>query len=286
VPGERLNRYISSAAGVSRRTADELVRKGRVTVDGMETRDPGTLVDPGTAEVRLDGNTLIPAEEPKVFIMFFKPDGVVTTMREKEGRKTVADFVDELPARVFPVGRLDYHTTGLLLLTNDGELSYKITHPRFGVEKTYIAKVQGVPHPSRLAVLRRGLPIDGVMTNPAYVRQLEARGGKAWISIRIAEGRHHQVRKMFEAIGHRVMKLRRTAIGSLELSGVEPGQWRPLTGKEVRDLKAYVASREQEAAAAPPPPAATDRRPAALRGRRGSHGKGKARTRRPDRRRS
>jgi 23S rRNA pseudouridine2605 synthase len=284
MPDERLNRYISRAAGVSRRTADELVRKGRVTVNGMETRDPGALVDTGTAEVRLDGNTLIPAEETKVFIMFFKPDGVVTTMRDKEGRKTVADFVDELPDRVFPVGRLDYHTTGLLLLTNDGELSYKITHPRFGVEKTYIAKVQGVPHPSRLAVLRRGLPIDGVMTNPARVRLLEARGDKAWISIRIAEGRHHQVRKMFEAIGHRVMKLRRTAIGNLELSGVEPGQRRTLTGKEVRDLRDYVASQEREAAAAPPPPAVTERRAAAVRGRRG--GRGKDRSRRPARPRS
>lgn len=260
MPDERLNRYISQAAGVSRRTADELIRKGRVTVGGIETRDPGTPVDPGTAEVRLDGNALVPAEEPPVHIMFFKPDGVVTTMRDKEGRRTVADFFDELPARVFPVGRLDYHTTGLLLLTNDGELSYRITHPRFGVEKSYIAKIQGVPHPSRLAVLRRGLLIDRVMTNPAYVRQIEARGDKAWILIRIAEGRHQQVRKMFEAIGHRVMKLRRTAIGPLELTGVEPGQWRHMTGKEVRDLRAYVAAQEKKAAAAPKPPAAASRR--------------------------
>src|SRR5512134_3073667 len=234
--GERLNRYISLAASVSRRTADELIRNGRVTVGGRLTRDPGAFLDPAKDDVRLDGNTLVPVREEKIYVMAYKPDNVVTTMKDKEGRKTAASLVGDLSARVFPVGRLDYHTTGLLLFTNDGDLAFRLTHPKFGVEKTYLAKVMGVPTPGRLGILRRGLPIDGEMTNPAQVKFLESREGKAWISIRIAEGRYHQVRKMFDAIGHRVMKLRRTAIGNLELADVEPGAWRYLTGKEVREL--------------------------------------------------
>jgi pseudouridine synthase len=263
---ERLNRYPSQAASVSRRTADELIRAGRVVVDGAVVLEPGVQIDPGLAQVRLDGNTLVPVPEEKVYVMLFKPDNVVTTMHDKEGRKTVASLVSEIPERVVPVGRLDYHTTGLLLLTNDGELAYRLTHPRFGIEKTYVAKLQGVPHHSKLNVLRRGLPIDGVMTHPAQVSFLEAAEGKSWVSIRIAEGRYHQVRRMFEAIGHRVMKLRRTHIGPLSLEGVEPGQWRYLTGKEVREIKSYVERKEAEAQGAPmakaagPPHGSGDRR--------------------------
>jgi len=244
---ERLNRYISRAAGVSRRTADEMIRMGRVTVGGRQATDPGTLFDPGRKDVRIDGNAVVASEDEKIYVMSYKPDNVVTTMKDKEGRKTAASLVGDLSARVFPVGRLDYHTTGLLLFTNDGDLAYRLTHPKFGVEKTYLAKVMGVPTPGRLGILRRGLPIDGEMTNPAQVKFVEAREGKAWVSIRIAEGRYHQVRKMFDAIGHRVMKLRRTAIGDLELADVEPGAWRYLTGKEVRELVAYVAEKEREA---------------------------------------
>ncbi len=247
MPEERLNRYISRAAGVSRRTADEMIRKGRVTVGGRQATDPGTLFDPSRRDVRVDGNAIVAADDEKIYVMAYKPDNVVTTMRDKEGRRTAASLVGDLSARVFPVGRLDYHTTGLLLFTNDGDLAYKLTHPRFGVEKTYLAKVMGVPTPGRLGVLRRGLPIDGEMTNPAQVTFIESREGKSWISIRIAEGRYHQVRKMFDAIGHRVMKLRRTAIGPLELSDLEPGGWRNLTGKEVRELFAYVEEKAREA---------------------------------------
>ncbi len=253
MPTDRLNRYLSRAAGVSRRTADEMIRKGRVTVAGKPALEPGALLDPSQSELRIDGNRILDLEEEKIYLLAYKPDSVVTTMKDKEGRKTVASLVGDLSSRVFPVGRLDYHTTGLLLFTNDGELAFKLTHPRFGVEKTYIAKVQGLPTQGRLGVLRKGLPIDGVMTNPAKVNFQESREGKAWISIRIAEGRHHQVRKMFEAIGHRVMKLRRVAIGPQELTNVEPGEWRYLTGKEVRELFAYVEEKEQEAERSPKP---------------------------------
>jgi pseudouridine synthase len=249
---ERLNRYISLAASVSRRTADELVRNGRVTVARQVILDPGAFLDPEKDEVRLDGNTLVPLREEKIYLMAYKPDNVVSTMKDKEGRQTVASLVGDLAARVYPVGRLDYHTTGLILFTNDGELAFKLTHPKFGVEKTYVAKLMGAPPPAALKILRRGLPIDGVMTNPAEVSFLDKREGKSWIAIRIAEGRYHQVRKMFEAIGHKVMKLRRVAIGPLDLAGVEPGEWRYLSGKEVRELKAYVERKEHEPRATPP----------------------------------
>lgn len=249
---ERLNRYISLAASVSRRTADDLIRNGRVAVSGRSVLDPGAFLDPETDEVRLDGNTLVPVREEKIYLMAYKPDNVVSTMKDKEGRQTVASLVGDLAARVFPVGRLDYHTTGLILFTNDGDLAFKLTHPRFGVEKTYVAKLMGAPPPAALKILRRGLPIDGVMTNPAQVDFLDKREGKSWVAIRIAEGRYHQVRKMFEAIGYKVMKLRRVAIGPIELAGVEPGEWRYLTGKEVRELKAYVDRKEHEPRTAPP----------------------------------
>ncbi|GAB4368291.1 MAG: pseudouridine synthase [Deltaproteobacteria bacterium] len=245
---ERLNRYLSRAAGVSRRTADEMIRRGRVTLDGKPVREPGTLFDADRGAIRVDGNLLVAVPEEKLYVMAYKPDKVVTTMKDKEGRSTAAALVGELSSRVYPVGRLDYHTTGLLLFTNDGELAYRLTHPKFGVEKTYIAKVRGVPTPGKLGLLRKGIPIDGVPTNPAKVNVLEAREGKSWISIRIAEGRHHQVRKMFDAIGHRVMKLRRVAVGPLELKDLEPGEWRHLTGREVRELLSYVDRKEKETA--------------------------------------
>ncbi len=248
--GDRLNRFLSLAAGVSRRTADEMIRSGRVTVGGRPEVDPGAFLRPDS-EVRLDGNRLVAVPEEKIYIMAYKPDNVVSTMKDKEGRETVASLVGELSSRVFPVGRLDYHTTGLILLTNDGDLAYRITHPRYGVEKTYVAKLAGTPPPAALKLLRKGIPIEGVMTNPAEVRILEQREGKSWVAIRIAEGRYHQVRKMFGAVGFRVMKLRRSAIGPLELSGVEPGDWRYLTAKELRDLKAYVDAKEREPRTAP-----------------------------------
>jgi 23S rRNA pseudouridine2605 synthase len=254
MPTERLNRYISLASGVSRRVADEMVRNGRVTVGGIPVLDPGTLWDPSSQEVRLDGRTLVPVQEEKIYIMLYKPDNVVTTMKDREGRKTAPAMIGELSSRVFPVGRLDFHTTGLLLLTNDGELAYRLTHPRFGVEKTYVAKLMSVPRPAELNVLRRGLPIDGKMTTPAQVSFLEKKGGKAWVSLRIAEGRYHQVRKMFEAIGHRVTKLRRVGVGTLELTGIEPGEWRYVTAKEVRELNEYMDRRAQEVAGQGPPP--------------------------------
>jgi pseudouridine synthase len=250
---QRLNRYISLAASVSRRVADEMVRNGRVTVGGVPVLDPGMLWDPSTQEVRLDGRTLVPVQEEKIYIMLYKPDNVVTTMKDREGRKTAPSLIGELSSRVFPVGRLDFHTTGLLLLTNDGEFAYRLTHPRFGVEKTYIAKLQSVPRPAELNVLRRGVAIEGKMTTPAQINFIEKKAGKAWVMMRIAEGRYHQVRKMFEAIGHRVTKLRRVAIGSLELSGIEPGEWRYLTSKEVEGLNGYMDRRAVEVAGRKPP---------------------------------
>ncbi len=248
MPSEHLNRHIALAAGVSRRAADAMIRSGRVSVSGVPVLDPGALFDPSREEARIDGRSLVPLREERIYIMLHKPDNVVTTMADKEGRKTVAQLVGDLATRVFPVGRLDYHTTGLLLLTNDGEMAYRITHPRFRIEKTYIAKVQGTPDKAGLRNLRDGIVIDGEMTNPAWVKIHAQREGKTWVEIRIAEGRYHQVRKMFDFIGTRVTKLRRTAIGPLQLADVEPGEWRYLTGQEVRELSAYIEKRAAEAA--------------------------------------
>jgi pseudouridine synthase len=251
---QRLNRYVSLAAAVSRRTADEMIRAGRVTLRGVVVTDPGTIFDDRTQEVRIDGGTVVPIAEEKIYILLNKPDKVVTTMHDKEGRVTVASLVGEISSRVFPVGRLDFHTTGILLLTNDGELAWKLTHPRFGVEKTYVAKVQGVPDRKAITRLRKGILVDGEMTNPADVRIAESRGDKTWVVMTIAEGRYHQVRKMFDAVGHRVMKLRRVAVGPIRLGAEDTGEWRFLTPQEIRDLFAYVEEREREAAKFKLPP--------------------------------
>jgi len=253
--GVRLQKVLAQAGVASRRAAEELIDQGRVEVDGRIVVEQGLRVDPENAVVRVDGVRVV-VQKDLVYLAMNKPRGWQCTMSDDLGRPCVGDIVSERVQsgqRLFHVGRLDADTEGLLLFTNDGDFAYRLTHPKFGIEKTYIAKIKDIPTQGRLGVLRRGLQIDGVMTNPAKVNFLEAREGKAWISIRIAEGRHHQVRKMFEAIGHRVMKLRRVAIGPQELLNVEPGDWRYLTGKEVRTLFAYVEQKEREAANAPKP---------------------------------
>lgn len=241
----RINKYLAQAAGISKRKADAAILEGRVSLNERIIFVPGTLVDPEKERIRLDGK-LISFIDEKVYILLNKPRGVLTTMADPRGRKTVADIVDNVYPRVFPVGRLDYNTSGLLILTNDGELSNLLTHPRYEIEKVYLAKVKGVPSKSKLGLLRKGIEIDGRRTAPGFFSLSEVRKDKAWIVVKISEGRYRQIRKMFAKVGHPVLNLRRIGFASLILQDMPPGAWRYLTKREITSLRKYVAEKMGE----------------------------------------
>lgn len=225
----RLNAWLARTGVASRRGADELIKAGRVTVNG----EPGQLNTFVAANdvVRLDGQTL--ERQRLAYVLLNKPAGVVTTARDPQGRPTVVGLVAHA-SRVVPVGRLDAETTGALLLTNDGALAHRLAHPRYGVEKVYVAQVEGRPSDETLARLASGVTLDDGPTAPATVRRL----GPATVELAIHEGRNRQVRRMFDAVGHRVRALYRSGYGPLTLDGLEPGAWRELEPAEVERLRA------------------------------------------------
>ena len=231
----RLNKYIASAGICSRRKADELIAAGNVRINGSVMREMGYDVQEGD-QVSVNGRP-IEASEKKVYLALNKPLGCVTSMDDDRDRSTVADLVKDIPQRVFPVGRLDYNTTGLLLMTNDGDLAYRLTHPKHEIGKTYVALVSGVISDVRLNRLRRGVDIGGFVTSPAKVRVLKQNPHSTVVEITIHEGKNRQVRKMFNAVGNKVMKLERTAIGDIRLGHQLPGHWRKLTRQEIDYLK-------------------------------------------------
>jgi 23S rRNA pseudouridine2605 synthase len=226
----RLARYLAHSGAASRRAAEKLIAAGRVTVRGEVVRDPARDVDE-SSQVALDGEPLAP--EPREVYALHKPPGVVSTARDTHGRHTVIEFVPS-ERRLYPVGRLDADTTGLILLTNDGDLANQLTHPSFEVEKTYRATVEpkAVPE-AALRQLREGVELEDGETAPAHVRQLEP----GVLEIKIREGRKRQVRRMFEAVGHRVTALERTAFGPLRLEKLPEGEFRRLTPAEVERLR-------------------------------------------------
>jgi 23S rRNA pseudouridine2605 synthase len=234
--GERLQKVLARAGFGSRRACEELIDAGRVTVNG-EVATLGRRIDPAADRIEVDG-VAVPSAPGLVYYLLNKPPGVVTTASDPQGRPTVVDLVPGSP-RVFPVGRLDFHTEGLLLLTNDGELANGLAHPRRGVEKEYLAEVEGIPGRAALRRLRDGVMLDDGPTAPARVRLVQPQAGGAALEIVIHEGRNRQVRRMCEAVGHPVRRLVRTRIGPLTDRRLAPGAWRALTLAEVRDL--YIA---------------------------------------------
>jgi 23S rRNA pseudouridine2605 synthase len=231
--GERLQKVLARAGYGSRRVCDDLVGQGRVTVNG-EQAVPGRRVDAAVDVIAVDG-VRVAARDDLVYYLLNKPAGYVSTASDPEGRATVIELVPDEP-RVFPVGRLDFETEGLLVLTNDGDLTQLLTHPSHGVGKTYLAEVDGVPTPGELRALRTGVDLDDGPTAPASVALVQERGTDAAIELTIHEGRNRQVRRMCEAIGHPVRRLVRTRIGPLADGKLPPGAWRPLTPQEVRAL--------------------------------------------------
>lgn len=239
----RLQKLLSAAGVASRRAAEQLIADGRVTVNGRTVREPGARADPASDHVRVDGRR-IARQVRRRYLLVHKPRGYVTTRSDPHRRKTVLDLIPHVREYVYPVGRLDYDSEGLLLLTNDGALAAVLTHPRHGVTREYEATVRGVPSAARLRRLASGVEIDGRPTAPAEARMLRGgtsgRSGEALVRIVIREGRNRQVRRMFDAIGHPVRRLRRTRLGPISLRGLRPGAARELTLAEVGALRRAV----------------------------------------------
>jgi pseudouridine synthase len=233
---ERLNKVISRAGVASRRAADQLIEAGRVRVNGRIIRELGTRVDPKNDSVAVDGKAIPPIPTVHTYLMLHKPKGYVTTMSDPEGRRTIADLLEEVRPRVYPVGRLDYDSEGLLLLVDDGDLGSKLMHPSHEVDKIYMVKVKGTPDQIALNRLRKGIRLDDRPTRPATI-SMKKRGDNSWLEVTIREGRRRQIRRMFLAVGHRVLKLRRVAYGGLRLGDLPIGALRHLTAKEVGQLR-------------------------------------------------
>lgn len=251
---ERLQKIIASAGIASRRHAEQMIEQGRVSVNGQIVSELGSKADAERDHIRVDGK-LLHGPERHVYVVVNKPKGYVTTVTDPEGRPTIMDLVPRVRTRVYPVGRLDYNSEGLLLLTNDGELAQKLTHASSHLPKTYVVKVSGQPGEEAIERLRRGIvlspePRPGktsrrdekpVKTAPAKIRQIRE-GDNPWYEVTLIEGRNRQIRRMFEQVGHHVEKIRRVKYGPLELD-VEPGKYRELTRQEVERLKAAVRER-------------------------------------------
>jgi 23S rRNA pseudouridine2605 synthase len=260
----RLQKILAMAGVASRRAAEELIRQGRVSVNGRTVLELGTKADPARDEVRVDGSRLKGPEQLR-YLLLHKPAGVVTTRSDPGRRPTVMHLLAGVREYVYPVGRLDYDSEGLLLLTNDGDLAARLTHPRHGVEREYHAWVLGVPDERDLERLRRGVPIDGRRTQPADVAIVHMGRGKratqTMLAVVLREGRNRQVRKMFEAVGHPVDSLTRVRFGPLTDSRLKPGQFRDLTPEEVRRLKKAAQSGAPAAADTTRPTRSTGRGP-------------------------
>jgi len=235
---QRLQKVLAQAGIASRRVAETLITQGRVSVNGATVTTLGTKADPSRDDIRVDGRRL-PSAERKRYILLNKPVGFVTTRSDPQRRPTVIDAVAKVREYVYPVGRLDYDTEGLLILTNDGDLAAALTHPRHEVPRTYEVKVAGMPDERALRGLRDGIPLDGVRTLPAEVVLLNTgrRDTSGVLLMTIREGRNRQVRRMCEAVGHPVQHLKRTRIGSLSDRRLRPGEWRDLTLDEVAGLR-------------------------------------------------
>jgi 23S rRNA pseudouridine2605 synthase len=251
---ERIQKILSRAGIASRRAAEQVMTDGRVTVNGETIRELGTKADVTTDDIRVDGVRIRPPAAP-VYLLLYKPRGVVTTRHDPEGRPTVMGLVPPV-AGLFPVGRLDVGTEGLIILTNDGDFAHRVSHPRYEVARVYQAKVKDIPTPETLARLTAGVRVEGERLAADSVRILEAENN-SWLELSLHEGKNHEVRRLMEAVGHPVSKLKRVAIGPVNIRGLNPGQVRHLTPQEVRALTHGQRPAARPAASRPAP-----RRPA------------------------
>ena len=235
----RLQKVIAASGLSSRRAAEDLIRQGCVTVNGRVVRTLGTCINPSIDHIKVNGRHL-DTVEPEVFILLNKPPGVVTTMKDPFGRKTIADLLERIKLRVFPVGRLDYDAEGLLLLTNNGQVAQACLHPRYHVPKTYLIKVSGVFNDDQIKILKQGVELDDGITSPADVKKFGKAKSNSWLEITIHEGKKHQIKRMVEACGHRVMRIKRTRFGPLQLRDLPLGSCRYATDAEANALRGIL----------------------------------------------
>lgn len=235
----RLQKYLAEAGVASRRKSEALITEGHVQVNGVIVRELGTKVDPEKDRVAVDGK-LVKKEETLVYLLMNKPAGYITTVEDTHNRPTVMDLLTGVEERVYPVGRLDGDTKGLLLFTNDGEFAYRMTHPKFKMEKTYLADVKGIVTDAELQQLRDGVELEDGVTAPAKAELIKKDKYRSRIELRIHEGKNRQVRRMCAAVHHEVVDLKRTAMGPLDLKGVAEGSYRHLTPAEVTKLKSRL----------------------------------------------
>ncbi|NLX19930.1 MAG: rRNA pseudouridine synthase [Desulfobulbus sp.] len=231
---ERLQKLLAKAGIASRRSAEQLIRDGRIQVNGQVVTNMGCKADPSRDCITFDGRQI--SSEQKMYILLNKPAGYVTTLSDPQKRPVVTDLVADIPFRLFPVGRLDIDTEGALLMTNDGALTNTILHPRFEIKKTYEALVSGIPSASALKHLSEGIEIDGVRTRPAKIRVLKKTHTQTLIEVVIHEGRKRQVRKMFQAIHHKVLHLKRVAYGKLTLGNLASGKYKTLSAADIKKI--------------------------------------------------
>ncbi|WP_020059648.1 23S rRNA pseudouridine(2605) synthase RluB [Bacillus sp. 123MFChir2] len=239
---ERLQKVIAQAGIASRRKAEELIQQGKVKVNGKVMTELGTKV---SVQDKVEVNNIPLEKETPAYFLLYKPTGVISSVTDDKGRKVVTDFFPEIPQRLFPIGRLDYDTSGLILMTNDGEFANILMHPKYKVEKTYVAKVKGPLTGEKIRMLERGVMLEEGKTAPARVKILswDKRKEIAIVQLTIHEGRNRQVRRMFEAVGCKVMKLKRESYGCLELGNLRPGDARELSPHEVKQLRALASTK-------------------------------------------
>lgn len=234
---QRVQKILAQMGIASRRKAEELIIEGRVTVNG-KIATLGIKADPARDHIKVDGRLLV-RPEPKIYLVFNKPAGVVTSLSDPEGRPTIKDFLKGIKYRIFPVGRLDYDSEGLLLITNDGDFAHRILHPSKKMPKTYVVKVKGIVDEGEMEKLRKGVRLEDGLTAPAKAKKIRQSESNSWIEITIHEGRKRQVRRMLEKVGYPVIKLRRIAIGGLKLGDLKPAEMRRLTIEEMKELNDY-----------------------------------------------
>ncbi len=232
----RLNKFLAQAGVASRREVDKMIAEGRIKVNGLVIKELGYKIDDEKDRVEVEGKR-VERGEGLIYLMINKPPGYLVTLKDHFQRPTIQQLLPPLKKRVYPVGRLDYDSSGLLLVMNDGELAYRLTHPRFKVPKAYLVKVKGEPDPSKLSRLEKGIYLDGKKTAPAKIAQIAGSSKKNLLKIEIYEGRKREIKRMFKAIGHRVLQLRRVSFGGLRLGRLKTGKWRFLTRKEIDILK-------------------------------------------------
>lgn len=235
----RLNKFLAQAGVASRREVDKMIAKGKIKVNGLVIKELGYKIDDEKDRVEVEGKR-VKRGEGQIYLMLNKPPGYLVTLKDHFQRPTIQLLIPSLRKRVFPVGRLDYDSEGLLLLMNDGELAYRLAHPRFRVPKTYLVKVEGEPDSSKLSRLEKGIYLDGKKTARAKIAQIAGSPKKSLLKIEIHEGRKREVKRMFKAISHRVLQLKRISFGGLRLGRLKTGKWRFLTRKEIDILKKQV----------------------------------------------